>query len=168
MKTNKGLYDLHTYYNTDPYELYEAYQNVPLDSLDVNHDNNTPLHTACSFADKIAVTILLERGADVNLKNDKGYTPLCLLAKYKPSPDDLAFAEMTEMLLAKGARVSRSGKDTNALLEAVRNRHFLMADILLKSATRIDSTDSNGDNVLHLLSQSAASIASISKADKEG
>lgn len=68
MKTNKGLYDLHTYYNTDPYELYEAYQNVPLDSLDVNHDNNTPLHTACSFADKIAVTILLERGADVNLK----------------------------------------------------------------------------------------------------
>ena len=35
-----------------------------------------------------------------------------------------------------------------------------MADILLKSATRIDSTDSNGDNVLHLLSQSAASIAS--------
>lgn len=33
MKTNKGLYDLHTYYNTDPYELYEAYQNVRLDSL---------------------------------------------------------------------------------------------------------------------------------------
>lgn len=75
MKTNKGLYDLHTYYNTDPYELYEAYQNVPLDSLDENHDNNTPLHTACCFADKIAVTILLERGADVNQKNDKGYTP---------------------------------------------------------------------------------------------
>ena len=160
MKTNKGLYDLHTYYNTDPYELYEAYQNVPLDSLDENHDNNTPLHTACCFADKIAVTILLERGADVNQKNDKGYTPLCLLAKYKPCPDDSVFAEMTEMLLAKGARVPRSGKDTTALLEAVRNRHFLMADILLKSGARTDSTDSNGDNVLHLLSRSAASIAS--------
>lgn len=160
MKTNKGLYDLHTYYNTDPYELYEAYQNVPLDSLDENHDNNTPLHTACCFADKIAVTILLERGADVNQKNDKGYTPLYLLAKYKPCPDDSVFAEMTEMLLAKGARVPRSGKDTTALLEAVRNRHFLMADILLKSGARTDSTDSNGDNVLHLLSRSAASIVS--------
>lgn len=166
MKTNKGLYDLHTYNNTDMCDLYEAYQNVPLDNLDEKHYNNTPLHTACSFADKIAVTILLERGADVNVKNANGCTPVCILAKCKSDMESEDFVEITEMLMAKGARVSRSGKDTNALLEAVRNRHFLMADILLRSGAMIDSTDQYGNNVLHLLSESAGFIASDIKRTK--
>lgn len=53
----------------------------------------------------------------------------------------------------------RSGKDTTALIEAVRNRHFLMADILLESGNRIDSTGPGGDNVLHVLCLSAGLIA---------
>ena len=59
----------------------------------------------------------------------------------------------------RGARVPRSGKDTTALIEAVRNRHFLMADILLESGNRIDSTGPGGDNVLHVLCLSAGLIA---------
>lgn len=45
------------------------------------------------------------------------------------------------------------------MIEAVRNRHFLMADILLESGNRIDSTGPGGDNVLHVLCLSAGLIA---------
>lgn len=81
------------------------------------------------------------------------------MARRNSCPDEAILADITGLLLSKGARVPRSGKDTTALLEAVRNRHFLMADILLKSGARTDSTDSNGDNVLHMLSRSAGHIA---------
>lgn len=166
MATNKGIYDLHTSHESEPSDLHEAYRKIPLDSRDEYHNNNTPLHTACYFADKIAVGILLERGADVNAKNNDGDTPLCVMARRNPCPDDTVYAEIAGLLLSKGARVLRSGKDTTALIEAVRNRHFLMADVFLLSGNRIDSTDRNGDNVLHVICQSAGLVASDIKRTK--
>ena len=157
--TCKEIYNYHTS-GAEETVILEAYQDVPLESRDEIHDNNTALHTACYFSDIRAAGILLERGADVNVKNDQGDTPLCVMARRNSCPDEAILADITGLLLSKGARVPRSGKDTTALLEAVRNRHFLMADILLKSGARTDSTDSNGDNVLHLLSRSAGYIAS--------
>jgi ankyrin repeat protein len=157
--TCKEIYYMHTYRDTDLYELYEAYRDVPLDSKDEIHKSNTPLHTACSFADLTAVGILLERGADTNVKNDDGDTPLCVMARRNPCLDDAVFADIASLLLSKGARVPRSGKDTTALIEAVRNRHFLMADVLLASGTKINSTNRNGDNVLHVICEAAGGIA---------
>ena len=157
MITNKEIYRLHTSVDSEPSELYEAYRDVPLDSLDESRKNNTPLHTACHhFADMTAVEILLERGADANVKNDDGDTPLCVMARRGPRPDD---ADIAGLLLSKGARVPRSGKDTTALIEAVRNRNFQMADVLLTSGNRIDSTDRSGRNVLHVICLSAGLIA---------
>lgn len=134
MMTNKEIYNLHTSHDSEPSELYEAYQDVPLDSLDESRKNNTPLHTACHFADMTAVGILLDRGADPNVKNDDGDTPLCVMARRGPRPDD---ADIAGLLLSKGARVPRSGKDTTALIEAVRNRNFQMADALLTTGNRM-------------------------------
>ena len=156
MMTNKEIYNLHTSHDSEPSELYEAYRDVPLDSLDESRKNNTPLHTACYFGDMTAVGILLERGADPNVKNDDGDTPLCVMARRGPRPDD---ADIAGLLLSKGARVPRSGKDTTALIEAVRNRNFQMADALLTTGNRIDSTDRSGRNVLHIICLSAGLIA---------
>ena len=61
MITNKEIYGLHTSVDSEPSELYEAYRDVPLDSLDESRKNNTPLHTACYFGDMTAVGILLAR-----------------------------------------------------------------------------------------------------------
>ena len=97
----------------------------------------------------------MERGADVNVKNDKGDTPLCVLARRNPCSDDAVFADIAKLLLSNGAKVPRSGKETTALIEAVRNRHFLMADVMLMSGGRMDSSDRNGDNVLHMLCRCA-------------
>ena len=156
MITNKEIYGLHTSVDSEPSELSEAYRDVPLDSRDESRKNNTPLHTACHFADMTAVEILLERGADANVKNDDSDTPLCVMARRGPRPDD---ADIAGLLLSKGARVPRSGKDTTALIEAVRNRNFQMADVLLTSGNRIDSTDRSGRNVLHVICLSAGLIA---------
>ena len=157
--TCKEIYNLHVC-GAKESGLHDAYRDVLLDSRDEIHKNNTPLHTACYFADITAVGILQERGADTNAKNDDGDTPLCILARRNPCQDDAVFADIAEVLLSKGARVPQSGKHTTVLIEAVRNRHFLMADVILMSGNRIDSSDRNGDNVLHILCQSAGLIAS--------
>lgn len=78
------------------------------------------------------------------------------MARRGPRPDD---ADIAGLLLSKGARVPRSGKDTTALIEAVRNRNFQMADALLTTGNRIDSTDRSGRNVLHVICLSAGLIA---------
>ena len=127
--TCKDIFDLYAS-DTEKSDLYDAYRNVPLDSRDEMHKNNTPLHTACYFADITAVGILLERGVDTNARNDDGDTPLCVMAKRNSCPNDTLYADISGLLLYEGAKVTRSGKNTTALIEAVRNRHFLMADVL--------------------------------------
>lgn len=158
MITCEEIYGLHTSQKPES-AIQAAYKDIPLDSRNSMRRNDTPLHMACTFADENAVRILLERGADVNVKNDDGDTPLCVLAKYNYCREETVFANIAGLLLSKGARVPRSGKNTTALIEAVRNRHFLMADTFLMSGCRIDSTNLNGDNVLHVICQSAGDIA---------
>ena len=92
MITNKEIYGLHTSVDSEPSELYEVYRDVPLDSRDESRKNSTPLHTACYFGDMTAVGILLDRGADPNVKNDDGDTPLCVMARRGPRPDDADIA----------------------------------------------------------------------------
>ena len=162
--TCEEIFSLHAS-DTENSDLYDAYRNVPLDSRDEMHKNNTPLHTACYFADITAVGILLERGVDTNARNDDGDTPLCVMAKRNSCPNDTLYADISGLLLYEGAKVTRSGKNTTALIEAVRNRHFLMADVLLMSGNRIDSTDWNGDNVLHAICDSAGYIANNIKSN---
>ena len=46
---------------------------------DVNakdEDETTPLHRAAYYGHKEIVVLLIAKGADVNVKNDVGYTPL--------------------------------------------------------------------------------------------
>ena len=166
MITCEEIYDLHTT-GALKSALYEAYREIPLDSRNSMRKNDTPLHMACAFADENAVRILLERGADVNVRNDDGDTPLCVLARCKCCGKETTIAGIAGLLVSKEARVPRSGKNTTALIEAVGNRHFLMADILLMSGCRIDSTNSSGDNVLHVICQSAGGIAYDIKRTKE-
>ena len=95
MITCEEIYDLHT---TGALEsaLCEAYREIPLDSRNSMRKNDTPLHMACAFVDENAVRILLERGADVNVRNDEEthhyvYWPNVSVAGKKPrlpvSPD---------------------------------------------------------------------------------
>ncbi|MCC8170905.1 MAG: ankyrin repeat domain-containing protein [Parabacteroides sp.] len=160
MTTCKEIFELHGY-RVRKAELLNAFREVATDDRDESWYNRTPLHLACEFADAEAVRILLERGAEVNAKDNKGLTPLCVLALLYRNPgfDENAICTIAELLLEYGARVDRSGRDTNALLEAVRNSHHAMVAAIINSGARLDSTDMNGENALHIACYVAGRVA---------
>ena len=67
---------------------------------------NTPLHTAAEFFHPDTVHFLLEKGANVHVKNDMGRTPLaCTLAACR-NINIVQAAEISEMLIKEGAEVT--------------------------------------------------------------
>lgn len=145
-------------------EIYHAYREVDITERDEKNQGYTPLHVACHFADSRAISILLEKGADVNVKDNEGYSPLCILGMSEmDTVDEDHVREAATMLLAAGAKVPRSGKNTTALIQAVRHRHFLMAEAIVDTGEKINSSDSNGENVLHM----ASHVTGLVVQDKE-
>lgn len=74
MTTYKELAGLYGYRDTPSEEIHESFRQIDLDERDYN--GSTPLHLACRHADETAVHILLERGADVQAKDNAGKTAL--------------------------------------------------------------------------------------------
>lgn len=139
-------------------EIQQAFREVAVDDRDGLYGNRTPLHLACLSADETAVRILIERGANINVKDDEGYTPLCRLGMCQDKDRRDNIRNAASLLLENGANVPSSAKGTTALIEAVRNRNFGMADIIVDSGCRIDSTNNDGENVLHTACISADDI----------
>lgn len=145
------IYYLYQHSKPEP-EILQAFREVPVDDSDELYDGRSPLHLACSFADIEAVHILLDRGADVNIKDANGATPIYTLGKCGTNRvDEDKLKEIATLLLERGANVPRSGKNATALIEAVKQRHFKMAEAIIDSGVRVNSTDSNGENVLFWL-----------------
>lgn len=160
MVTCDRILELYRYREPES-KIIDAFREIAVDNRDKTYGNRTPLHLACEFADDRAVRILLERGADFNAKNNEGNTPLCILGMCRYEfADEEKIGEAAKLLLAAGASVPRSAEKTTALIEAVRNRHFSMAEVIVDSGSKIDSTDMNGENVLHLTGRIAGDISS--------
>lgn len=140
--------------------LLNAFSEVAIDDKDHYCHHRTPLHLACDFADTEAIRILLERGAEVNAKDDRGYTPLCNLGMLRgvPMPNEDQICASAILLLEHGASVNRSAKETTALIEAIRNRHHQMVAAIIASGSKCDATDMNGENALHVACQVAGYI----------
>ena len=137
-------------------EIHQAYREVNLTDHDEINEGFTPLHLACRFADLGAILLLLERGADVNAKDNRGETPICTLGRCRlENADENELEEAAKKLIAAGAKIHRSGQETTALIEAVRNRHFAMAEAIISSGVKINSANKNGENVLHMACQEA-------------
>ena len=143
---------------TPEQEIHRAFREVAVDDRDPLYGNRTPLHLACLNADEAAVRILVERSAKIDARDDEGCTPLCRLGMYRGRDNEDKIRDVAALLLENGANVPRSAKGTTALIEAVRNRHLGMAEAIVDSGGRIDSTDSDGENALHMASLSADDI----------
>lgn len=109
MITCEEIYGLHTS-KTPESAIHAAYRDIPLDSRNGMRKNATPLHMACTFADEEAVRILLERGADVNVKNDDGDTPLCVLAKHNYCGQEAALPRLPDYCFPKEQEYYVRGK----------------------------------------------------------
>ena len=132
----RELYDLYYYPNPAKEERrHELLMKIPIDARDEDNYGRTSLHIAAEFADCEAIASLLDRGAEVNDRDEEGHTPLFRLASRcsRVSALEEPIASAARLLLDRGANLPRSARGTTALIEAVQNRHHAMAAVLIDS-----------------------------------
>ncbi len=96
------------------------------------------LHIVIQRRDELWTKFLLEHGANPNLADKSGITPLSLAVS-------LGFVEGVERLLKAGARVEVSNAaGETPLISAVHRRDMAVIRLLLKNGASADKTDNSG------------------------
>jgi ankyrin repeat protein len=90
----------------------------------------TPLHYAAENGQKEMVELLIDKGADVNLKTDFDQTPLHLAAENGQK-------EMVELLIAKGANVNAHDGLSTPFDIAVESNKTQTADLIRKKGGKM-------------------------------
>ncbi len=98
----------------------------------------TALHLVTKRRDLTWMQFLIGKGANVNLRDTKGATPLV-------AASNLNFIEGAALLVEFGARVDESNSaGETPLITAVHNRNIELMRILLKSGANPDRADNSG------------------------
>lgn len=96
------------------------------------------LHIVTQRRDLTWMTFLISKGANVNIRDAKGVTPLVIAS-------NLGFIEGVELLVGKGARLDESNNaGETPLITAVHNRNIALMRVLLKAGANPDRTDNSG------------------------
>ena len=106
----------------------------------------TPMHVAASRGHADILSLLLDHGAKVDMRDRSGRTPLYRASEY-------GHLKAGQVLLDRGADIkARSHKSDffwTPLFHAVLNRHFEYSRMLLKRGAVIDAPDCDSETVLH-------------------
>ncbi|CAG8222257.1 unnamed protein product [Penicillium nalgiovense] len=116
---------------------------------------NTALHRAVDLRRPRIIAFLLEKGANMNVLNRDGMTPLQLACK----TDN---CEAVSLFLERGAQLEiRSSHGTTALHISALQGNWVVFDLLMIGGADIDAWDSEGDSLLHMQARepSTTSIA---------
>jgi len=107
-------------------------------------DGRTPLINAAAHGDLEVVNVLVQRGADVNVKDKKGYTALfhAIEAMY----DDVALAIMSQPNLDAN---TRGLNGSTALIKYVWRDRKDAVEKLLERGADVNAQDADGDTALH-------------------
>ena len=93
------------------------------------------LHLVVAQRDLTWLRFLLGKGADANVANRDGDTPLILAAR-------IGFAEGADVLLGRGAQVDRTNRrGETALIIAVQQRNLALIRLLAERGANPDKTD---------------------------
>lgn len=105
------------------------------------------LHLAFESNDPAFVEYLLSRGADVNVKNKKGVTPLQLLGV---DSNHSSHVRVAEILLENGADVNARGSDGKTLLLRMIEKQACVGivELLLKFGADVNARDESGETAL--------------------
>lgn len=98
----------------------------------------TGLHIVTARHDLTWMSFLIGKGADVNLRDNKGNTPLELAS-------NLGFVEGVNLLVQSGAKVDEpDATGATPLIVAVQRRDIAMMRVLLKAGANPDRADNTG------------------------
>lgn len=114
-------------------ELVEQPGSTVINYRDDNGD--AALHLVMAQRDLTWLRFLVGKGADVNVANRAGDTPLITAAR-------IGFAEGADLLLARGAGVDRTNRrGETALIIAVQQRNVPLVRLLAERGANADRTD---------------------------
>ncbi|MFC3173752.1 ankyrin repeat domain-containing protein [Novosphingobium bradum] len=124
---------------------------------------DTPLHLVTQGRELTWLNFLLYKGANPNLRNDRGVAPLGLAVS-------LGWAEGVELLLAKGARVNDpDGTGETPLIAAVHQRSLDLVKLLVKAGAdplRADNSGRSARDYAELMGKDSAIWTEIEAATK--
>lgn len=109
-KDNEGrnilmnIYNLNSNFNTE--HLVKMFNYLLDHGVDINTQDNssrTILHFACANCPNSIVKLLVDRGADLNVKNYCGNTPLVELCKWHKRLNVKEYCEISEYMVGHGA-----------------------------------------------------------------
>ena len=110
-------------------------------------DNSTPLMIAAANSQRDVVTFLIEHGANVDLRDEDGFTALhyaCLDIAY------IGVGEMLGCLIENGADVNaRTNEDCTPLMIACDNDHVYAVKFLMEHGANVDHQDRDGRTAVH-------------------
>lgn len=120
----------------------DSNESITLNSLDEN--GKTLLHYAAEKGDQETICMLVESGAEINIKNKLGETPLHFLTHLENG------TKMIEYLLNKGAYIeSRTNAGNTPLHNACYFGNAEAFKILLKRGANTQALTGEGYNLLH-------------------
>ncbi|MEM7781376.1 MAG: ankyrin repeat domain-containing protein [Pseudomonadota bacterium] len=124
----------------------------------------TGLHIVVARRDTLWVQFLLQRGANPNVRNNDGFTPLQLATQ-------LGFLEGVEELLKRGATVDiADSQGETPLITAVHQRNLPLVRRLLAEGADPDRNDNSGRsarNYMELMSGNSLLIREFEAADEK-
>lgn len=133
----------------DKIQLFTQYNDIDFNLLD--RDGNAPLHLALNqrSLQYRLIQLLLSSGADPNLENHTGHTPLMQLAKDDRNP------RFFSLLLESGADVNKAGRlGITPLMLAARNTdNEDVIFTLLEAGAEVDVSDNRGRKVVDYLDE---------------
>ncbi|CAB0030052.1 unnamed protein product [Trichogramma brassicae] len=150
-----GLIPLHVVCKASPADgdlakvfFKRAGRRIRVDGRD--EEGNAPLHLALNRGNKRTVKLLLKRGADPNLANAEGETPLHVVCSERINDA----VELAETLIEYGGdrlRIDAVGKLGRTPLHlALNNGNKRLIELLLKAGADLDSPDAEGETGLHM------------------
>lgn len=144
-------------------ELLEKPGTVIVNARDVSTGEGG-LHYAVQRRDLTWVRFLLGKGANANLSDKAGVTPLQLAA-------NLGWAEGAEVLVDAGAQVELANSSGETpLIAAIHRRDVALVRVLLKGGANPERSDNSGRTAMdyaRLLGNSSPILAELDKAREE-
>ncbi len=127
----------------------KALEKLIKDDTDLNkqYDKNTPLGLAAARNDKTMVKFLVEKGADINLEDGYGYTPLTYLVSKAVFGTDVCY-----YLIKNGADVNKKNNNGyTPLILAVQCTNYGILGVLVNMGADYNIKNNEGKTAMDIV-----------------